>query len=400
MLRVPGPWAGVFFVATFLWASTCAAQEAAGGKRMPYAAKKLDVIVAGEPAVLLEQPAPADPGRPAIVSAEVLPGRGMNIFQIRAHVPGRGITDLLVSPSLEEGRKTLVGDPDDPAANKTFGMGAPILLPWANRIRGKLSADGKSIEATVLGKPVKLLSNGAIKKPGDEPHAIHGFLMARRVDKVTTEADANHAAVHGVLEASDFDGRWLSKTHVAITVALRGGKFALDITATNAGSEPLPVGIGWHPFFAIPSGRRDQARVRIPARQRAVVNNYDEVFPSGALVPVKDTPFDFSRPGGAELKQLYVDDCFMDLERTAEGHVVAELIDPAAKYGLRIRATSPEVTAVQAFSPLARTLVALEPQFNWADPFSSVWGGKKTGMVVLEPGRSVRYSVEVELFVP
>ena len=44
------------------------------------------------------------------------------------------------------------------------------------------------------------------------------------------------------------------------------------------------MGIGSHPYFSIPSGVRAQARLRIPASKLAVVNNYDDVFPTGQLV--------------------------------------------------------------------------------------------------------------------
>jgi aldose 1-epimerase len=385
-------------VAAALFAVTCTAQQSVGGKkRMPYAAKELSVMVSDRPVVLLEAEA-ADQNKPAIIAAEVLPGRGMNIVQLRAHVPGRGVVEMLASPAQAEYAKTLTGDTDDPVANKTFGMGAPILLPWANRIRGKVTADGKGIETTVAGKRVTLLSNGAIKKPGDEPHAIHGFMMARRMDKFTTSATADQSSVTGEVNAGDFNGRWPSKTYATITVRLRDGKFFLDVTAKNTGSEPLPVGIGWHPFFAIPSGRRAQARIRIPARTRVLTNNYDEAFPTGKLEPVRGTKFDFT--AGAELGDLYIDDCFVDVEKSPQGHVAAEMIDPASKYGLRIRSTSPQVTALQVFSPTARQLVAMEPQFNWADPYSDIWKGKNTGMVTLQPGETVKYSVEVELFIP
>jgi galactose mutarotase-like enzyme len=52
------------------------------------------------------------------------------------------------------------------------------------------------------------------------------------------------------------------------------------------------------------------------------------------------------------------------------------------------------------FSPVDRAVVAIEPQFNWIDPYSPVWGGRETGMVSLEPGASVSYSVRLELFQP
>ena len=160
------------------------------------------------------------------------------------------------------------------------------------------------------------------------------------------------------------------------------------------------MGIGWHPYFNFPSGRREQARLRIPARSRLPVNDYDEVLPTGEIVPVEGTIYDFSKPGGRALGDLYLDDCFVDLERSEEG-VVAEIVDPEASYGLRIVGTSPAIQAIQVYAPPDRSFVALEPQLNWADPFGSVWGAKAdTGMVILQPGEEVVYGVRLELFSP
>jgi galactose mutarotase-like enzyme len=221
------------------------------------------------------------------------------------------------------------------------------------------------------------------------------------MEDVRTQADANHASVTGLLRAGDFGGHWLSKTDLEITANLRSEAFDFSVTAKNVGSEPLPIGIGWHPCFVFPSGQREQARLRIPARQRALVNNHDDVFPTGKLVTLKGSPYDFSPPGGAPLGKLFLDDCFVDLERNPQGQAVAEVIDPAARYGLRIIALSPEVSAFQVYAPVDKSFVALEPQFNWADPYSPIWGkGANTGMVTLQPGRSVTYSVRLELFAP
>ena len=112
------------------------------------------------------------------------------------------------------------------------------------------------------------------------------------------------------------------------------------------------------------------------------------------------TPYDFSPPGGRPLGDLYLDDCFVDLA-TADGRVTAEVVDPAAAYGLRLTAAAPPVKAVQVYGPPAETFIVLEPQCNWADPFGAEWGaGIDTGMAVLAPGESVVYTARLELFTP
>ena len=82
------------------------------------------------------------------------------------------------------------------------------------------------------------------------------------------------------------------------------------VTAKNVGHAPLPIGIGWHPYFILPSGDRCQVRLHLPSETRAVMNNYDDSFMTGERVPVKGTPYDFSAPGGRPLGTQYLDDNF------------------------------------------------------------------------------------------
>jgi galactose mutarotase-like enzyme len=116
---------------------------------------------------------------------------------------------------------------------------------------------------------------------------------------------------------------------------------------------------------------------------------------------VKGTPFDFTAPGGAPLGTLFLDDSFTGIQRNADGNAVIEITDPAANYGLRILALSPEVKAVQVYAPPDKDFVAVEPQFNLVDPFNKkLWGETDTGMVLLQPGQSVSWHIRLELFTP
>jgi len=363
----------------------------AGSGAMPgMIAVQSDPEVAGRKIVTLSQPLSSDAARPQIFSVEILPGRGMNIFQIHAYLPGKGVVDLLASPPLSEAIKALTGDE---LGNASFSFGGAILAPFANRIRGKLSADGKTIETKIDGKPMILPANWKGKNPGAEPHAMHGLILATPVDTIDLQSGADHASVTATLDARDFHGHWPSKTGLTIVATLKRDSFGFTVTAKNIGNDDLPIGIGWHPYFSFPSGHREQVRLKIPARERALVDNYDNVFPSGKLVPVGDL---FNAPLGGR----YLDDCFVDLERNANGAAVAEIVDPAAHYGLRIIGVSPEISAFQVYAPPDKPFVALEPQFNWADPFSPVWKGRDTGMKILKPGQSVTYSVRLEMFLP
>ena len=232
------------------------------------------------------------------------------------------------------------------------------------------------------------------RAPGAAQYAMHGLILDARVAHEQPAPDR----VTGRLAAGDFGGRWPSQAQMDFEWRLTGGALELAVAVRNIGDEPLPFGLGWHPYFALPSRRRDQAVLHLPAAERVEVNNYDEVLPIGRLLPTAGGDYDFSAPEGRALGELYLDDCFTGLPR-AGGRVTIEVRDPAAELGLRISTPTPQVKAVQVYAPPDKAFVVVEPQFNLADPYSGVWpAGVDTGMARLAPGEGLTYEVRVEPF--
>jgi len=57
----------------------------------------------------------------------LLPGRGMNVLQIRVFVPGRGEIDLLDSPSVAEATRSMTGSGEDAEGGRCY-----IPTDWLN----------------------------------------------------------------------------------------------------------------------------------------------------------------------------------------------------------------------------------------------------------------------------
>lgn len=356
--------------------------------------------IGGENIVKLQRAATSNGAKPEFLSATILPGRGMNLFQITANVPGKGEINIFASPSLEDASAKLNGQPPaDLNGNASFSFGGAFLVPYPNRIRGKLSADGKTITTEWKGKTITLPANWAGKKPGAEKHAMHGLILASKAEDIQTEPTPDGQTVTGVIHAGNFGGYWPSQTDLNFTIALSGDAVEATITAKNVGNEDEPMAIGWHPYFNIPSGDRTQARLHVPANVYAQVNNYDDVFPTGKLIPVKGTEYDFNEPDGVPLGSMFLDDNFAHLQRT-DGNVVVSLTDPASKYGVHIIGESPEIKTVQVYAPPDKSFTAIEEQFNFGDPWGKEWHGMDTGMVTLKPGQSVTWKCKLALFVP
>lgn len=387
-----------FFLLPMLLAGCSRTGPVPSGEEKP--TQSNPITVGGKPVITLERPRLQTSNSPQFLSVQVLPGRGMNLFQIRAYLPGKGEINLISSPSLEEAAKRLAGGPDDPYGNESYKLGGALLVPYANRIRGKLSADGKSIETQIAGKTVTLPANTQGKNPGAEKHAMHGLMLDSKFEDVKVSNDADESRVDGTFHAGNFSGHWLSSSDISVRTTLRDSYVEMEVTVKNVGQETLPMSVGWHPYFVFPSGDRQQARLHIPAARRVIVNNYDDVFPTGKIVPTAGTPYDFTAADGAPLKGQFLDESFIDLKRQPDGSVVTEVIDPAANYGLRVTAFSKEVIAIQTYSPPDKSFVAIEPQFNLGDPYGKQWGKTNAGMVNVKPGDSITYRVRLEMFQP
>jgi aldose 1-epimerase len=338
----------------------------------------------------LAQPSPASSSpSPSFVRAEVLPDRGMMTLQITAMLPELGLTDLLDAPP----RSSLAGyfgDAGDPYGNRSFSTGGAILVPYANRV--PLATTG------VLGSNVSLPANGGRTTTTGEPFAIHGLILATPARIVESHTTAEEASVRASIDAGDFGCGWPSDARIKVTYVLRASSLTLEVVVDNAGEAVLPLGIGWHPYFRLPSGDRTQARVHVPALARAVVDNDVDVLPTGEVIAIDGTDHDLAVVGGRALGDQFFDDCFIDIVRTSDGNAVAEIFDPAAGYGLRIIGESPAINAFQVFAPPAKPYVVVEPQYNLADPFGTAWPATvDTGMVSIAPGGSTTYSVRLEL---
>jgi galactose mutarotase-like enzyme len=336
--------------------------------------------------------------KPEFTSITLAPGRGMEIIQITANFPGKGNINVLASPDLA-GAKKMLDESDDDFGDLGYRLGAAFLAPYPNRIRGKLSADGKTLTTEWNGRSITLPANNVGKLPTAERHAMHGLILKAKTDEIEVKNIPGGQEVSGVIHAGDFGGHWFSKTQFAVTIRLTAEAVDATIDARNVGTESEPMAVAWHPYFNLPSGDRTQARVMIPASTTAEVDGYDNVFPTGKIVPVQGTRFDMRAAGGAPLGNNFFDDNWNHIEWKNK-MVTVQVIDPAAQYGIEVIGLSPEIKSIQMYAPPAAHFVAIEHQYNFGDPFGKEWGSMDTGMVTLKPGQSTKWHVRLHVFVP
>jgi galactose mutarotase-like enzyme len=390
--------------ASLLIANGCKQHEQKQGA----SASAKPVLVGGVAPVTIQRTPTSKGARPEFVSLTFLPGRGMNVFQIEADVPGLGKIPVLNSPSIETVASRLNGEGFDRSGGASVSFGEAFLIPYPNRIFGKLSDDGSTVATNWHGHTILLPAfsrrgsrSGAPSASAhpDQGMVMHGLILKDQAQNVRIVQTSDGETATADIDAGDFGGHWLSRTALHFTFALTGDAVDETIVATNVGQQDEPIAIGAHPYFAIPSGDRAQFRVHVPATMLALVNNYHEEFPTGTLKPVQGTIYDYRATDGVPLDDHALDDNFSHLERT-NGAVEVRLTDPKDNYGIAIDGLSPEIKTVQLYSPKGRDFVAVEPQFNFIDPFGAEWKKMDTGMVTLHPGQSTTWHIRLHLFVP
>jgi aldose 1-epimerase len=181
--------------------------------------------------------------------------------------------------------------------------GIPFLAPWGNRLdQQAFWANGKKYAFDMTLGNVR----------GANP--IHGLLSSSPYWRVTeVKADARAAHVTSKLEFwkhPELTRQWPFAHEYEMTYTLADGELQVNIAVTNLSSDPMPLAIGFHPYFRIPGVPRNDWVARIPARQRVIAD--PRLIPTGQLKPMDlDDPF--------LLENRTLDDGFVDLEREPDG---------------------------------------------------------------------------------
>jgi hypothetical protein len=347
----------------------------------------------GQEAITLLRARAEGGSSPEFLSATMLPGRGMNMLQITAYVPGRGEVKLLASPSIEDADLAMNGKGGDTAGRQSLAMGGAFEAPWAGGIWGAPAQAAGHVTAMWRGHSVSLpVAAGSAEAEG-------GLLLEEPAGPAGTTAMPDGGKAQAVFDAGDFGAHWPSKTEVMVTVLLISRTIELTVTARNMGDVAEPIGIGWRPRFAALDGRREQMRLRIPGEMREV-RDRARGQPTGALAAVSGTDYDFTMRGGAALGQMDLDESFTGLhQELLDSGPVAELTDPANDFGLRLTAISPTIRTMRVVAPAGGNFVSIDPEFNCDDPLGREWDkNDDTGMVVLQPGQETEWKVRLEIY--
>jgi galactose mutarotase-like enzyme len=347
----------------------------------------------GQDAIVLRRSPTAFSGEPEFLSATLLPGRGMNLLQLTAAVPGHGEVPILLSPSLTDADRVLTGSGDDANGSVSATFGAALLAPWAGRLSGVPTSSSSTLESVWQGQrltfpPAHL--GGTL--------STLGLLLDRPADSVNTDNIPDGQSATAIYHVGSFSGEWPSMMNLSVLVELSGRTLDLTVTVQNIGQVPTPAGIGWRPVFAL-HGNRADVGITIPSITRIDVDRRTGL-PSGKTVLTQAAAGSLIRARGTHLDDLDLNATYTDLQSSILGDgPIAEIREPSAGYGLRLTPLTANIKFLRVIAPADQPWISIEPDTNVDDPFGREWTNPdQTGIVTLQPGETLQWRVRLEIF--
>lgn len=271
--------------------------------------------------------------------------------------------------------KSIVMSPQGTLAEwkaKPSQAGIPLLAPWANRI--------DSDTYWVNGKQFHLNPDLGNLRRDANGLAIHGLLLfAPDWQVARLSADETCALVSGLLDFSKHPQRmaqfpWAHT--IEMTHRLAGGVLEVSTAIENHSAEPMPLCIGFHPWYQIPDCPRDQWSVHLPVRKHYKLSSH--------FVPTGETePVDLPDPAALTGRQL--DDVFGDVNHKDEFWVEGAGRRISVRFG-------PKFPIAIAYAPRDRDVICFEPMTAVTNAFKLAHAGIYKDLPFISPGETWKES--------
>ena len=222
--------------------------------------------------------------------------------------------------------------------------GIPFMAPWINRLDEQaFYANGKRYAFDMgLGN-----IRGAIP--------IHGFVTTTSEWRVVSvDAGRMGAAVTSRLEFSrqpTWMKQWPFAHTIEMTYRLTNGTLEVETAITNLSAEPMPVSVGFHPYFQLTDSPRDEWTISVGARTHLKLT--PNRLPTGETEALA-APF----AGGVPLRDFELDDSFMDLVRDEQGRATMTVSGKAQRLDVQF---GPNYRAAQVWAPKPQNFICFEP---------------------------------------
>ncbi len=256
-------------------------------------------------------------------------------------------------------------------------MGAvPFLAPWANR----LDQDGYYAN----GKKYRLNPELANFRRDGNQKPIHGLLVYSSLWHVTAmKADSNGAWVTSRLDFWKYPElmeQFPFAHTIDMTYRLAKGALEVETTLQNQSTEPMPVGIGFHPYFQVHDAPRDEWRVHVAARDKLTLSQ--QLIPTGERTPVQ-------LPDPVRLGGVQLDDVFSNLKTGADGRAEFSVQGKNEKVTVTY---GPKYTVAVVYAPPGKGFICFEPMSAITNAFNLAHAGVYKELQSIPPGGQWRES--------
>jgi aldose 1-epimerase len=224
--------------------------------------------------------------------------------------------------------------------------GIPFLGPWIDRL------DEQAFFANGRRRAFDM-QLGNVR--GDMPS--HGFVTTTdRWSVVETKADNGAAWVTSRLEfyrQPMWMKQWPFAHTIEITHRLHDGVLEVETAVVNMSAEPMPIAIGFHPYFQLTDSPRDAWTLSVGARTHWLLTS--NKVPTGETEPIERF---FPTPHAAALGDYSLDDVFTDLLRDSQGLATVAVSGKSQRLEIGL---GPNYRAVTIWSPKDRPFICIEP---------------------------------------
>jgi len=186
--------------------------------------------------------------------------------------------------------------------------GIPLLWPYANRLD----------EQAFYANGQKYTFDPGIGNTGRGAVPMHGFLTGATAWKVIeVKADGKSAWITSKLEffrIPQYMTQFPFAHTLTMTYRVQDGALEVRTRIDSMTAEPMPVAIGFHPYFQLTDSNREDWHLSVAARTHWLLD--ERTIPTGETEPITKILPD---PQNVAVKDVTLDDIFTDLERDAKG---------------------------------------------------------------------------------
>ncbi len=228
-----------------------------------------------------------------------------------------------------------------------FYYKSALLAPFPNRLQdGKFTFEGKTYQFPI--------------NDTNTQNALHGFIYDKPFEIEEIHCLADEACISLVYHYNGHLSYYPFSFRMRVEYTIKSNHvFEVALEITNLETFPIPIGMGWHPYFKLSTSIVNDLKLQLPPLHQLEID--DRMLPTGELQLYSA----FDMPKEIGLTKL---DTGFKYEKE-KGRI--ELFLQDQNYRLKYWQEAVPFDYIQLFIPDGRASIAIEPMSCAADAFNS-----------------------------